>query len=179
MAWIRQKWMHVAVFDKQDEEIRKKAGNFAFGFNVAWFSDIRFLFEHHSNPACAPAIFLFFRHFQHDVSYCLSRLCLHGLSIYRALDMTQVSVHNRVRGPRFEHDEVTRQELTGRVGCTRQTIHVLEKERYVPSLSRAFKIARCFGKAIEEVSVCVGDGGRRMEKRWSSLAVMILLPPGC
>jgi len=37
------------------------------------------------------------------------------------------------------------------VGCTRQTIIVLEKERYVPSLSLAFLIAGVFGKTIEEV----------------------------
>ena len=52
---------------------------------------------------------------------------------------------------RFEHDEMTQQELANRAGCTRQTIIVLEKERYVPSLSLAFRIARVFSKTIEEV----------------------------
>jgi putative transcriptional regulator len=46
---------------------------------------------------------------------------------------------------------MTQQELATRVGCTRQTIIVLEKERYVPSLSLAFAIARVFGAAIEDV----------------------------
>jgi putative transcriptional regulator len=46
---------------------------------------------------------------------------------------------------------MTQQELADRVGCTRQTIIVLEKERYVPSLSLAFKIARVFGRSLEDV----------------------------
>ena len=46
---------------------------------------------------------------------------------------------------------MTQQELASRVGCTRQTIIVLEKERYVPSLSLAFCIARVFDRSIEDV----------------------------
>ena len=46
---------------------------------------------------------------------------------------------------------MTQQELAERAGCTRQTIIVLEKERYVPSLALTFTIARTFGKTIEDV----------------------------
>ena len=46
---------------------------------------------------------------------------------------------------------MTQQELADRVGCTRQTIIVLEKERYVPSLSLAFAIAQTFDLPIEAV----------------------------
>jgi len=38
-----------------------------------------------------------------------------------------------------------------RVGVSRQTINAIETEKYDPSLPLAFKIARLFGKAIEEV----------------------------
>ena len=65
--------------------------------------------------------------------------------------MPKAQITNRVRQLRFEHGEMTQQELATRVGCTRQTIIVLEKERYVPSLSLAFAIARVFGAAIEDV----------------------------
>jgi putative transcriptional regulator len=58
---------------------------------------------------------------------------------------------NRIRRLRFEHGEMTQQELADRVGCTRQTIVALEQSRYVPSLSLAFNIARVFDCAIEEV----------------------------
>jgi putative transcriptional regulator len=65
--------------------------------------------------------------------------------------MPKARIHNHVRRLRFEHEEMTQEELADRVGCTRQTIIVLEKERYVPSLSLAFKIARVFGRNVEDV----------------------------
>jgi len=65
--------------------------------------------------------------------------------------MAKAEIRNQIRRLRFEHDEMTQQELAERAGCTRQTIVVLEKERYVPSLALAFKIARAFGKNVEEV----------------------------
>ena len=65
--------------------------------------------------------------------------------------MPKATIANRIRRLRFEHDEMTQQELANRVGCTRQTIIVLEKERYVPSLSLAFRIARVFNQTIEDV----------------------------
>ena len=65
--------------------------------------------------------------------------------------MPKASIANDIRRLRFENDEMTQQELANRAGCTRQTIIVLEKERYVPSLSLAFRIERVFSKTIEEV----------------------------
>jgi putative transcriptional regulator len=65
--------------------------------------------------------------------------------------MPKANVANDIRRLRFEHGEMTKQELANRAGCTRQSIIVLEKERYVPSLSLAFRIARVFDKTIEEV----------------------------
>jgi putative transcriptional regulator len=65
--------------------------------------------------------------------------------------MPKATISNQIRRLRFEHDEMTQQELAEQVGCTRQTIIVLEKERYVPSLSLAFQIARVFNRSIEDV----------------------------
>ncbi|MFC1968891.1 helix-turn-helix transcriptional regulator [Chloroflexota bacterium] len=58
---------------------------------------------------------------------------------------------NRIRRLRFDHDEMTQQELAGMVGCTRQTIVALEQGKYVPSLALAFEIARTFGVTIEDI----------------------------
>jgi putative transcriptional regulator len=58
---------------------------------------------------------------------------------------------NRIRRLRFDHGEMTQEELAARVGCTRQTIIALEQGKYVPSVELAFKIARAFGVALEEV----------------------------
>jgi putative transcriptional regulator len=60
-------------------------------------------------------------------------------------------IRNRIRRLRFEAGEMTQQELGERVGCTRQTILVLEQGRYVPSLALAMRIARTFGCTVEEV----------------------------
>ena len=52
---------------------------------------------------------------------------------------------------------MTQQELANRVGCTRQTIVLLEQGRYVPSLALAFRIARTFGLAVDDVFEFVAD----------------------
>jgi putative transcriptional regulator len=53
---------------------------------------------------------------------------------------------------------MTQQELSDLCGCTRQTIIALEKERYVPSLILAIKIARVFGKTVDDVFQLADDG---------------------
>jgi putative transcriptional regulator len=46
---------------------------------------------------------------------------------------------------------LTQEELATMVGVTRQTIISLEKHKYIPSLELGFRIARAFGKSIEDV----------------------------
>ena len=58
---------------------------------------------------------------------------------------------NRVRRLRFDHGEMTQQQLAEKVGVTRQTIIAIESGKYSPSLPLAFKISRAFGVPIEEV----------------------------
>jgi putative transcriptional regulator len=70
--------------------------------------------------------------------------------------MPKAEIRNRIRRLRFEHDEMTQQELANRAGCTRQTIVALEQGRYVPSLALAFRLARTFGRTVEEVFEYVG-----------------------
>jgi len=62
-----------------------------------------------------------------------------------------VRIKNRIRRLRFDHDEMTQQELASRAGCTRQTIIALEQGKYVPSITLAFQIARAFGVTLEDV----------------------------
>ena len=57
---------------------------------------------------------------------------------------------SRLRVLRAEYNW-SQAELAERVGMSRQTINAIETEKYDPSLPLAFKIARLFGKAIEEV----------------------------
>ncbi len=61
------------------------------------------------------------------------------------------NVTNNIRRLRFEHDEMTQQQLADAVKVTRQTIVAIEKEKYSPSLELAFKIAHVFNTPLEEV----------------------------
>lgn len=61
------------------------------------------------------------------------------------------SISSNIRKLRFEHDEMTQQQLADQVGVTRQTIVAIEKGKYSPSLELAFRIARVFGAPLEEV----------------------------
>jgi putative transcriptional regulator len=65
--------------------------------------------------------------------------------------MAKAVIRNQIRRLRFEQREMTQQELAEHVGCTRQTIVVLEQGRYVPSLLLALRIARVFRVKVEEV----------------------------
>ena len=54
-------------------------------------------------------------------------------------------------------NKISQAELADEMGVTRQTIISLEKGRYHASLELAFKIARYFGKTIEEVFIFEED----------------------
>ena len=61
------------------------------------------------------------------------------------------SITNDIRTLRFQHGEMTQQELADRVGVTRQTINAIEGNKYSPSLEVAFRIAHVFGVPLERV----------------------------
>jgi putative transcriptional regulator len=70
--------------------------------------------------------------------------------------MAKAEIANQVRRLRFEHDEMTQQQLADLARCTRQTIIALEQHKYVPSLALAFRIARAFGEPLETIFEYVG-----------------------
>jgi putative transcriptional regulator len=73
--------------------------------------------------------------------------------------MTKTAVTNKIRRLRFDHSEMTQQDLAERIGVTRQTVNAIELGKYSPSLEVAFRIARVFGAPLEEVfSYEAGDG---------------------
>ncbi|MFX1563597.1 MAG: helix-turn-helix transcriptional regulator [Promethearchaeota archaeon] len=51
----------------------------------------------------------------------------------------------------------TQEGLARRVGVSRQTIIAIEKGAYNPSLELAFKLARTFGVAIEDIFTYRGE----------------------
>lgn len=65
--------------------------------------------------------------------------------------MDKLSIRNRIRELRFLTGEMTQQGLAEQVGITRQTVIALEQGKYYPSLELAFRLAKTFGKSIEDV----------------------------
>ncbi|MFC4291578.1 helix-turn-helix transcriptional regulator [Sphingorhabdus arenilitoris] len=65
--------------------------------------------------------------------------------------MAQLPFDNQIKLLRFMADEMTQGDLGDRVGVTRQTIAAIEQGKYSPSLEVAFRIARVFGKPLEDV----------------------------
>ena len=65
--------------------------------------------------------------------------------------MAKARLVNQIRTLRFMAGEMTQAELGERIGVTRQTIAAIEQGKYSPTLEAAFRIARVFGKPLEEV----------------------------
>lgn len=59
-------------------------------------------------------------------------------------------MRNRIRIERAILD-ITQADLAGRIQVSRQTINAIESNKYVPSAILAMKIARVFGKPVEEI----------------------------
>ncbi len=57
---------------------------------------------------------------------------------------------NRIRIERAILD-ITQAELAEKIDVSRQTINAIESNKYVPSTVLSLKIARIFGKRVEEV----------------------------
>jgi putative transcriptional regulator len=62
-----------------------------------------------------------------------------------------VAIRNEIRRLRFEHGEMTQQDLADKIGVTRQTVNAIEQGKYSPSLEAAFRIAAAFDTPLEGV----------------------------
>ena len=49
--------------------------------------------------------------------------------------------------------DITQAQLAELIGVSRQTINTIESNKYVPSTVLALKIARVFGKPLEEIFI--------------------------
>ncbi len=73
-----------------------------------------------------------------------------ALSVTLKTNVRDNEMKNRLRVLRAEH-EWTQEELAQRAGVSRQAINAIETEKYDPSLPLAIKVARLFGKPVEEI----------------------------
>jgi putative transcriptional regulator len=64
----------------------------------------------------------------------------------------KLKVKNRLRILRAEKT-ITQEKLAVKVGATRVTINHIERGAYLPSLELGLKLARFFGKPVEEVFI--------------------------
>jgi putative transcriptional regulator len=62
-----------------------------------------------------------------------------------------LTIRNEIRRLRFEHGEMTQQQLAEKINLTRQTVNAIEQGKYSPSLEAAFRISAVFGKPLESV----------------------------
>lgn len=67
------------------------------------------------------------------------------------MNLADLPFQNAIKVYRFLADGMTQGELGERVGVTRQTIAAIEQGKYSPSLEVAYRIARVFGKPLEDV----------------------------
>lgn len=59
-------------------------------------------------------------------------------------------MRNKIKIERAIHN-LTQDDLAKKVGVSRQTINAMEANKYVPSTVLALKIARIFGRRVEDV----------------------------
>lgn len=68
---------------------------------------------------------------------------------------------NRLRKYRFEHNEITQQDLANAVGVTRLTIHSIETGKFNPSALLALKIAGFFKVKFEDIFYLVEERSKK------------------
>lgn len=64
---------------------------------------------------------------------------------------------NRLKRFRFDRDDMSQEALAKEVGVTRQTIHSIERSKFVPSALLVLKIARFFGRPVEDIFFIVDE----------------------
>jgi putative transcriptional regulator len=62
-----------------------------------------------------------------------------------------MKLKNHLKRFRFDNGDISQETLANEVGVTRQTIHSIEKGKFIPSTLLAFKIARFFNCKVEDI----------------------------
>ncbi|MGE0634122.1 MAG: helix-turn-helix transcriptional regulator [Pseudobdellovibrionaceae bacterium] len=68
-----------------------------------------------------------------------------------------MSLKNRLKLMRVANGDLTQQQLADKVSCSRQTIHSIESEKFVPSVELSLKIAKVLSVKIEEIFFLEGN----------------------
>jgi putative transcriptional regulator len=58
---------------------------------------------------------------------------------------------NNLKAKRFNHNQITQEELAEQVNVSRQTIHAIENGKFNPSVKLALLIAEFFNCRVEDI----------------------------
>src|SRR5688572_21057863 len=75
---------------------------------------------------------------------------VHAVFCRSGVELAAVQMKNRLRALRAERNW-SQADLAEKLGVSRQTVNAVETERYEPSLSLSFKVARLFAMTIEDI----------------------------
>jgi putative transcriptional regulator len=62
-------------------------------------------------------------------------------------------LENKLKEFRFNHDQITQEELANALGVSRQTILAIEHGKFNPSVVLALRLARFFGARVEDIFI--------------------------
>lgn len=62
-----------------------------------------------------------------------------------------MTLTNNLKVMRFNKNQITQEELAGKVNVSRQTIHAIENGKFNPSVKLALHLADFFGCRVEEL----------------------------
>ena len=68
---------------------------------------------------------------------------------------------NNLRKYRFEHSEISQQDLANAVGVTRLTIHSIETGKFNPSALLALQITRFFKTKFEDLFYLIEERSKK------------------
>ncbi len=84
--------------------------------------------------------------------------------------MAKTPISNQIRLLRFQHGEMTQDQLAARIGVTRQTVAAIEKGKYSPTLEAAFRIAAVFDAPLDAVFQYQREADGDFQKRQKTKA---------
>jgi putative transcriptional regulator len=91
----------------------------------------------------------------------LTHLLYVKYNIYKVIYIIQKVVYKLPKGEAFVNvskiklarvaKNMTQQELADRIGVSRQTINLIEKDKYNPTIKLCISIAKALGKSLDEL----------------------------
>ncbi len=62
-----------------------------------------------------------------------------------------MKLKNKLKLMRVTNGDLTQQKLAEKVACSRQTIHSIESEKFVPSVELSLRLARALEVKVEDI----------------------------